>query len=124
MRLSRSANRVRMRFRAGVLGHDEGVLSWVDGGFAMPAPTRVKHSVLERWAIPHAPWLETGTFQGDTTDFLSRYFPFVVTLEPMTVLYERAVARFESRPNVRVVNAASEDGFVEAADGLGDRINF
>ena len=90
----------------------------------MPAPATVKHRVLLRWGIPSAPWLETGTFRGDTAEFLSKNFPEVVTLEPMQLLYERAAARFAANPSVRVLNMSSEDGFIDATAEFGGAINF
>jgi hypothetical protein len=93
-------------------------------GFAMPAPTEVKWGVLGRWGLENAPWLETGTYYGDTTAVLAKQSPSVVTLEPMPELYEEASARLKHLSNVEVINAPSETAFASTAMRLGNKVNF
>jgi hypothetical protein len=42
----------------------------------------------------------------------------------MRQLYEQALTRFAQHSNVRVLNASSQEGFVNAIADLGDAINF
>jgi hypothetical protein len=98
--------------------------AWSITGFAMPAPPEVKWGVLARWELENSPWLETGTFYGDTTAVLAKRSPSVVTLEPMFELYEAASARLKHLSNVEVINASSETAFASTVTRLGDRVNF
>lgn len=82
---------------------------WAEAGYAMPAPPFVKRAVLRRNGLPGATWVETGTFQGDTTDFLAADGSRVVTIEPEPRLHAAAAERFRGRPNVDVRHGLSED---------------
>ena len=82
----------------------------------MPAPWTVKTQVLERYMIPGAAWIETGTYLGETTAFLADKAPCVVSLEPELALYLGAVKKFSQSKNVKILNQTSEDGFPEALD--------
>lgn len=98
--------------------------AWATTGFAVPAPAEVKWGVLGRWGLENAPWLETGTYFGETTAFLAKKSPLVLTLEPMAELYEAASIRLKHLSNVEVINASSETAFASTAARLGDRVNF
>jgi hypothetical protein len=72
-------------------------------------------AVLERHAFS-APWVETGTFLGDTTLWLAKRYPAVVSLEPGEKLFVKASRRLEFEQNVRLLNLASEDGLETAIE--------
>ncbi len=97
---------------------------WRQRNFEAPSPAKVKRNVLLRNAIPGAPWIETGTYLGDTTMFLARRFPRVVTLEPSAELCERARRRFAGMPQVEVVNDISENVFPKLLPQLSGALNF
>jgi hypothetical protein len=82
---------------------------WEKRGYAPPSPSFVKRSVLQRFGIATATWVETGTFQGDTTDFLSHDAKAVYTIEPDNILFHRAFDRFTGVHNVHVIHGLSED---------------
>lgn len=75
----------------------------------MPAPTSVKWAVLHRYGGSTDTWIETGTYLGETTEFLSRSAKHVFSIEPETELAARATKRFASRDNVTIINGLSED---------------
>lgn len=81
----------------------------------MPAPHFVKQSVLERLGIPGSPWLETGTYRGDTTLFLAASTvlepPLVISLEPSESLHRAAAERLGHLAAIRLVCASSEAAF-------------
>ncbi len=81
---------------------------WRRRRWQSPAPLAVKRAVLRRNHIPGATWVETGTYRGDTTDFLSRFATHVYTIEPAAPLAARARLRFESRSTVTVIEGTSE----------------
>jgi len=82
---------------------------WEKRGYEQPSPPFIKRSVLHRFGLPTATWVETGTFQGDTTEFLRHEAKEVFTVEPDQALYGRAVRRFEHTSNVHVLHGLSED---------------
>lgn len=84
---------------------------WARRGYAMPAPAFVKRAVLRRNGLVGATWVETGTFQGDTTEFLAADGSRVITIEPEPALYAAAAQRFRGQTNVELRNGLSEDVF-------------
>lgn len=87
--------------------------SWLSGPWPAVAPRRVKWKVLDRWSIPDAPWVETGTYRGDTTLHLARRAPRVVSIEADETLYRRAVCRFKPSRRIMVLHGRSEDVLAE-----------
>jgi len=79
----------------------------------MPAPWAVKMKVLERYMIPGAAWIETGTYLGETTEFLAERSPQVISLEPAPTLWERAAQKFALSDKITILNRTSEAGFLE-----------
>ena len=67
---------------------------WKKRGYLDHAPQMVKENVFMRHGIPGAQWVETGTFMGNTTNFLAQRFPSVYSVEPAKELYENALKRF------------------------------
>ena len=47
-----------------------------------PPPHFIKQSLLLRHGIPKSVWVETGTYLGQTTKFLSENFNYVHSIEP------------------------------------------
>jgi hypothetical protein len=85
-------------------------------GFTAPFPNYLKMQVLKTHAFPNAPWIETGTYEGSTSKYLSSRFPSVITLEPSETYYRRAVARLSDIKNIKVVFGTSEQFFREALE--------
>lgn len=82
---------------------------WSKRGFASPPPPAVKRAVLRRYSDPGCAWIETGTFFGDTTAFLSTIGRSVHSIEPQPELAARARKRFANCPTVTIIEARSED---------------
>lgn len=85
--------------------------AWKAREFAAPSPDAIKQAVFRRHNISGATWIETGTFMGDTTRFLSSIAPQVISIEPAEKLYRKAVKRFQGRDGIRIVNDTSENAF-------------
>ena len=69
----------------------------------------LSQGVLTRYGLPDATWVETGTYLGDTTEFLARTARIVYSIEPGLKLYADACKRFAHHANVKVINGLSED---------------
>lgn len=86
---------------------------WRKTGYGVPAPIRVKWSVLQAYGFPSDVWIETGTFFGDTTNFLANSAGRVYSIEPSPSLAERARQRFRERPNITIIEGLSEECFAD-----------
>ena len=75
----------------------------------MPAPHFIKQSTLLRYSIKESVWVETGTYLGETTCFLAKYFPFVYTIEPSQECCRLARKRFRRFDNIKLLPGTSEE---------------
>lgn len=85
-------------------------INWKQRGFSGYAPHYVKKKIFKKYGIKNAVWVETGTFLGDTTAFLSTISEKVYTIEPSIELFEKAQKRFTDT-NAEVINGVSEEVF-------------
>lgn len=83
-------------------------LGWTRANFNSPAPQIVKWSVLSRWG-GNSCWVETGTFLGDTTLFLSKLAKLVKSIEPSQKLAADAVSRLKPFGNIEIICDLSEN---------------
>ena len=97
--------------------------AWAGRGYLENSPQKVKESVFNKYGIINANWVETGTYKGTTTNFLSAKFPHVYTIEPEINLYKMACKRFDGR-NVTLFNDVSENVFPKLLPNLKGNINF
>jgi hypothetical protein len=98
--------------------------SWRRRGWASPSPGKVKWQVLERYGIPSAIWVETGTYKGDTTAWLAPRFRHVYSIEPSQQLANKAKQRFQNIANVIIINEKSEIAFPILLPTLSGDISF
>jgi hypothetical protein len=97
---------------------------WARRSYDAPSPHFVKQAVLLRNNLSDATWVETGTFLGDTTEFLSRSSLFVHTIEPEASLYAKATHRFSGFTNVMVHHATSETALPSLLPKLSGNVCF
>ncbi len=69
-------------------------------------------------------WIETGTFRGDTAQFLSEISQRVITIEPDETLFAMAQKRFESTPTVTCIRGTSEEVFDDVCSAISGPVNF
>ena len=96
-----------MRGMQGVWSSARGLVSlgwWTLRGKPIPPPRLVKHRILRKYAAENelSVLVETGTFDGDTVDAMSRYFERIDSVELAEDLYDRARRRFEDRKHIRI----------------------
>ena len=99
------------------------IKKWGKKNFLEHSPQMIKEFVFERYGIDNAPWVETGTFQGKTTNFLRERYPHVYTIEPEIKLYKDAMKRFIGK-NVTLYNDVSENVFPNLLKKLSGDVNF
>lgn len=96
---------------------------WHRLGWSNNAPQFVKEAIFRKYSLPGATWVETGTFRGKTTQFLSRLAKQVYTIEPAQIYFEKAAKKFAGS-NIEVINGASEDVFPDLLPKLSGDICF
>jgi hypothetical protein len=101
-------------------------IRWRRNGFSSPSPQFVKTQVLKRNGINSGTWVETGTYLGDTTKFLTQNFPNskIISLEPQKTIYDFAKFRLRRNKNVSLVKGSSEEKFEEVISRLAGAVNF
>ena len=99
-------------------------IDWAQRGFASPSPIFVKHSCLKRNGYPNATWVETGTYLGETTSFLSKSARKVFSIEPEPALFSNAKLLFEKHKKVEIMYGASEDILPDLLPRINGDVNF
>lgn len=97
---------------------------WARRGYAAPSPAFVKREVLLRHGAPRSTWIETGTFEGDTTAFLAQHAAKVISIEPEPKLYAAVVERFRGQPTVELQHGLSEDVLPRVLPQLKGNVSF
>jgi len=100
------------------IGSELTLRSWRKSNWTMPTPRPVKWEVLARWGNLSDTWVETGTYLGDTTNYLARQAKHVWTIEPSNELASKAKDRFSQLNNVTVVNGLSENFLSQVLDSI------
>ena len=86
---------------------------WLRRSWASPSPNFMKWQVLRRNSN-YGVWIETGTYKGHTSLFLSRIGEVVYSLEPMEKIFHKTQRRLRFVANVHMLNVSSENGFHNA----------
>ena len=97
---------------------------WERRMFSAPSPSHIKRSTLKRNGNPFSTWVETGTFQGDTTQFLADTAKCVHSIEPEPTLFKLATERFKSTPSVQLHLGLSENVLPQLLQELTGDVNF
>lgn len=74
--------------------------------------------------VENATWIETGTYKGSTTAFLSQHSPMVYSIEPEPMLCANATKRFLSVPNIKILCGTSEEVFPDLFASLSGSVNL
>lgn len=99
-------------------------LNWPRTGFASPSPSFIKRSCIKRNCYPNATWVETGTYLGETTRFMSKLGTKVFSIEPEPTLFLNAKIRLGKIKNVEILNGTSEDILPNLLPNINGDVNF
>jgi hypothetical protein len=99
-------------------------LEWARRSYEAPSPDYVKHALLARHGTPDCVWIETGTYLGDTTEFLRKRSKFVFSIEVDQALAERATSRFARTRNVQILHGDSARRLEEVLPKIQDPARF
>lgn len=86
---------------------------WKKRNWAMPSPEFVKRERLLANSRTADVWIETGTYLGETTSFLSETGASVFSVEPHGDLFLAAKKKFERTSNVEIIHGNSEEKLPE-----------
>ena len=100
-----------------------GMNKWKRRDYLDSTPQFVKELIFMKYAVNGADWVETGTYNGTTTNFLCKRFPHVYSIEPEQNLYNKACKRFYGQ-NVTLFNDVSEKVLPILLTKLSGDINF
>jgi len=125
MSSSLDAQKLRLKRLKRVLTHMFlGYIKWRSNNYRPPSPYSIKKKTLQNNAFPNVGWIETGTYLGETTRFLSKNYSSVITIEPSAPHFNYVSKRFRKISNVKVINTTSENSFSELLRNSKDELNI
>lgn len=120
-----SINRLKLKRLKRIFTHGLfAYLHWSRSDFIPPATYKIKKRTLLVNSLESAPWIETGTYLGETTNFLARHSSQVITIEPSLTHFLYAKRRFKRKKNIILKNSTSEIILEEIISQLSGRYNF
>jgi len=106
-----------------ILTSRRALAEWKSRNYLDNSPQFVKEKILLKYGIEDSNWVETGTYLGTTTNYLSKIFPHVYSVEPGLELFKAASNRFNGR-NVTLFNDVSEHVLPTLLPTLSGNCNF
>ncbi len=97
---------------------------WEERKFAPPSPNFIKKECLMRNGFPESTWIETGTYLGETTEFISMNSRQVYSIEPEPLLFENAKKKLENIKNIEIINGTSEEVMPLLLSKISGNVNF
>lgn len=97
---------------------------WEVAKFRSPSPQFIKQATIKRNYQLGSVFVETGTYHGSTTSYLSSFAPQVISIEPDLILFNAASKKFSLKENITLYNGASEDVFPELIPSLKGDVTF
>ena len=88
---------------------------------------KTKREIILKTAIKYncnQYFIETGTFFGDTVDYLKKYFDKLITIELNSDLADRALQRFKNHSNIRVIKGDSSKELINILETIDSPIVF
>jgi len=77
--------------------------------YYLSAPAKFKQKLFVRYSSPNTTWIETGTYEGDTTELLSNLSNKVYSIEPSDKYYQKSFQRLKKYENVKLFHGTSEE---------------
>jgi len=73
------------------------------------APRAFKQKLFLKYNSSQGAWIETGTYLGETTKYLSQIAKYVYSIEPSKKYYDDAKEKFSKEKNIILIQGTSED---------------
>jgi hypothetical protein len=84
------------------------IIVWHRQNYRGRSPTFIKRSLLIKNSLPNSIWIETGTYLGQTSKFLSKNSFQVYTIEPEKNLFKSVKKYLNKYKNIITINNTSE----------------
>jgi len=97
---------------------------WMMRGFSSPSPDFIKRAILKKYSIPTTSWIETGTYLGNTTKYLARFSPQIISIEPSFNYFNFSKKRLGRKSNIKIIHGTSEEKLLSAMNLIQGDINF
>jgi hypothetical protein len=86
------------------------LILWHKRNYSGHSPNFLKRTVLIKNALPDSIWIETGTYLGQTTKFLSKFCYKIYTIEANFDLFNSTRKYLEKCENIVMIHATTEIG--------------
>ena len=117
--------RLRLKFTKRLLTHRIFAFPiWAYNKFQSPSPYAIKYQVLKKYGIKETSWIETGTYLGETTRFLAKNYPSVLSLEPSIPHFQYGLSKFRKNRKIKLINKTSEEFFETALLSFNEKLNI
>lgn len=82
---------------------------WMLAGKPVPIPQFLKRKIICEYAMKYKlpVFIETGTYQGDTVDYMKNYSQDIYSIELDYDLYKKARARFYNSEHIKIIHGDS-----------------
>jgi hypothetical protein len=97
--------------------------NWRRENYMKGTPQIIKEYLFKKYAIDKAQWIETGTYLGTTTKYLSENYSHIYSIEPNSKYYQKALLTFKGK-NVTLYNDESQSILPKLLPSLSCSINF
>ena len=100
------------------------MVAWAYRGFLAPVPQKIKCNVLSYYARPNKveTWIETGTFIGETSEYLSMKYQKVWSIEPSKECLNIARKRTRHIKNLNLIEGISEEKLAPILELIDDKV--
>ena len=68
-----------------------------------------KEKLFLRYNFSHGAWIESGTYLGETSKYLSKIAKYVYTIEPSKKYFDASKETLSNEKNIEIINGTSED---------------
>ena len=92
-----------------VIKNRRSLKNWYKRNFRAPSPSFIKLKILNSENMVDCLWVETGTYYGETTYFLSKIAKKVISIEADERLFALASSKFKLFNNVEIFLSKSEE---------------
>ena len=84
-----------------------------------------KKKLFVKHSLENGVWIETGTYLGDSTEYLSNNAQFVYSIEPSKKYYDIAKEKLSHKKNIELINGTSEESLENILkDLISDNVSF
>ena len=127
MNFSFGNSRLRISILKRIFSHGFiGAVLWSIRGCEVPTPNFVKWRTMKSKFLQDAVCVETGTYLGETTKWLSENYGVIFSIEPQKRLFDFNARRFRKNTKVKVFQGTSEEKFRDVLNQIenGSNVNF